>query len=48
MRSDLLSPGRSKQRLRRRPDRPLRCEHPTARRRPWDRTMRWCRVAGKP
>ncbi len=43
-----LSPKRSERRLRRRPDRPLRYEHPMARRRPRHRTMRQCRIAGKP
>src|SRR4029450_10395941 len=38
----------SERRLGRRPDRPFRCEHPTARRRPRHRTMHQCRVPGKP
>jgi hypothetical protein len=41
-------PNRSERRLGRRPDRPFRCEHPTARRRSRHRTMPQCRAAGKP
>jgi hypothetical protein len=39
---------RSEQRLRGRPDRPLRCKQPTARRRPSHRTKRQCHVAREP
>jgi hypothetical protein len=39
---------RSERRLGRRPDRPFRREHPTARRRPRHRTMHQCHVPGKP